>query len=166
MKTTGILISVLLLLGLGGLIYFLMRKQKDSLKKTEMERNKKVSEREDLKISDPLEYEKLVKEDEERKRINKDRKQLWKRVRVGLIIFLIPHLIFEILLSDSSGLTSNNMYVPLGINFGFSSFFIRNQIFKKHKNIDNPILYGLGISMIVFSIRVVLGFLYGGLLDN
>lgn len=157
-----ILIPTLFLLGLGVLIYFVTKKQKLNLRNLQKERELQHLEKDELKISDPVKYEMLVKEEEERKNLKREREKLWKNVRIGLLIFLVPHFFFEIYISDISGVTTNNPYLPLGINYGISSLFIRYQIFKKRKSIREPIFYGLGVSMIVFCIRLVLGFLLLG----
>tara|TARA_B100001093_G_scaffold156106_1_gene148725 strand:+ start:1525 stop:1836 length:312 start_codon:yes stop_codon:yes gene_type:complete len=84
--------------------------------------------------------------------------EVWKKSRIGLFIFAFPHLIFEQIMSELSE-TGGNFSISVLINFYVSRYFIKKKIYKDNKIIDNPIFYGLGISLIVFCIRVLLGFL-------
>lgn len=88
--------------------------------------------------------------------LNTFKNKIWKKSRIGLFIFGFPHLIFEQIISELSE-SGGNFTISVIVNFYISRYFIKKQVFEKNKKIKNPILYGIGISLIVFSFRLLIG---------
>ena len=84
--------------------------------------------------------------------------KIWKKSRIGLFIFGFLHLLFEQIISEISE-SGGNLAILVIVNFYISRYFIKKQIFVKNKSIKYPILYGIGISLIVFSFRLLMGVL-------
>jgi len=125
----------------------------DSLKEVDIP-EKQIKEDE---IKSNLSIEELEKKSTEDKKV-KDK--TWEQSRIGLFIFILPHFVFEQVLFELYGsFGSNVIMVPVIVNFYITRYFIKGQIFDENKTINNPILHGLGISIIVFSIRLLLGVL-------
>ena len=89
-----------------------------------------------------------------------EKNKIWKKSRIGLFVFGFPHLIFEQIMSEISD-GGGNFTISVIVNFYVSRYFIKKQIFEKNKIINNPFMYGIGISLIVFCFRLLFGFLVG-----
>lgn len=161
METSKIFSLILFAVLVSWGIYFVikMKKKENQDLKLRQKKLKEIKEkeqnyRENLENNNPDEYQKLL---EDEKKIN-DKKilknKLYSKVRIGVIIFAIPHLLAEVVFSE----LGQPVYGP-AFNLGISLIFLKNQIFKKNKTYDNPILQGMIISFNVFVIRFVLGFL-------
>ena len=152
-KIIVLLVTILLIIIIGFYINYINKKNKENLELLEKRRRNEELKREELKENNPEEYKRLLNDDEERKKKNK----LWKDTRVGVFIFMGIHLFIEILFSEGIGTGQPNPGVTVGFNYVISRYFIKRSIFKKNKIIDKPILYGIGISLIVFCFRFLLG---------
>lgn len=151
-----ILIVVLLIL----FIYKVNQRNEKGLKQREKLKLKNDHKREKLKEENPKKYDEIKIKEEIEENLKAKKNMLWKQSRVGLFIFMMPHLFFEILFSENSLSTGQpNFSLPIVINFMISRYFIKRNIFKRNKIIDNPIMYGIGISLIVFCVRIFLGFI-------
>ena len=145
-----IVLGIILLFGV--FMYFIVvrsnKKNKllmDSLKEDEIKSN--------------LSIEELEKKSTEKKKIKELEDKTWKQTRIGLFIFILPHVIFEQVLFELYGsFGSNVVMVPVVVNFYITRYFIKGLIFERSET--KNILYGLGISIIVFSIRLLLGVLF------
>lgn len=145
-----IVLGIILLFGV--FMYFIVvrsnKKNKllmDSLKEDEIKSN--------------LSIEELEKKSTEKKKIKELEDKTWKQTRIGLFIFILPHVIFEQVLFELYGsFGSNVIMVPVVVNFYITRYFIKGLIFERSET--KNILYGLGISIIVFSIRLLLGVLF------
>ncbi len=154
METGPIIVLGLILLS-GIFIYFLVIKSNNQNKLLNENYNEeKINQKHKKEIKSNLEIEKSEKE------IKELEKKIWKQTRIGLFIFLLPHLIFERVLFElydsSLGGTIVNGYV-IG-NYLISRWYLKGQIFDRGKT--KNILYGLIVSLIVFSIRLILGFIF------
>jgi len=110
-------------------------------------------------IKPNLSIEELEKKSTEKKKIKELEDKTWKQTRIGLFIFILPHVIFEQVLFELYGsFGSNVVMVPVVVNFYITRFFVKGLIFERSET--KNILYGLGISIIVFSIRLLLGVLF------
>ena len=110
-------------------------------------------------IKSNLSIEELEKKSTEKKKIKELEDKTWKQTRIGLFIFILPHVIFEQVLFELYGsFGSNVIMVPVVVNFYITRYFIKGLIFERSET--KNILYGLGISIIVFSIRLLLGVLF------
>tara|TARA_B110000046_G_scaffold185004_1_gene225195 strand:- start:4872 stop:6089 length:1218 start_codon:yes stop_codon:yes gene_type:complete len=87
-----------------------------------------------------------------------DNKKLWKKMRRVLIFFGIIHYLVEIMLQETSGgrVNAASAIMAVIIQYVVSKAIIKNQI-SKRKLINNPIILAIGISLLVFIIRVILG---------
>ena len=159
METKKIIVLVVLILLIVLIGFFIDYNNKKTKKLLELSK-KKIREAnfkiEELKKNNPEEYERLSNDSEERKNKNK----LWKDTRVGVFIFMGIHLIIEILFTEGIGTAQPNPGITVAFNYVISRYFIKRSIFKKNKIIGKPILYGIGISLIVFSFRFLIGFIY------
>tara|TARA_B110000879_G_C11028722_1_gene453965 strand:- start:278 stop:778 length:501 start_codon:yes stop_codon:yes gene_type:complete len=127
----------------------------DSLKEVDIP-EKQIKEDE---IKSNLSIEELEKKSTEKKKIKELEDKTWKQTRIGLFIFILPHVIFEQVLFELYGsFGSNVVMVPVVVNFYITRYFIKGLIFERSET--KNILYGLGISIIVFSIRLLLGVLF------
>lgn len=152
-KIIVLIVIILLIVIIGFYINYINKKNKKDLEVLKNRRRNEELKREELKENNPEEYERLLNENEENKKKNK----LWKDTRVGVFIFMGVHLIIEILFSEGVGTGQPNPGVTVGVNYVISRYFIKRSIFKKNRIIDKPILYGIGISLIVFCFRFLLG---------
>tara|TARA_B110000037_G_scaffold5899_1_gene6333 strand:- start:206 stop:676 length:471 start_codon:yes stop_codon:yes gene_type:complete len=110
-------------------------------------------------IKSNLSIEELEKKSTEKKKRKELEDKTWKQTRIGLFIFILPHVIFEQVLFELYGsFGSNVVMVPVVVNFYITRYFIKGLIFERSET--KNILYGLGISIIVFSIRLLLGVLF------
>jgi hypothetical protein len=110
-------------------------------------------------IKSNLSIEELEKKSTEKKKRKELEDKTWKQTRIGLFIFILPHVIFEQVLFELYGsFGSNVIMVPVVVNFYITRYFIKGLIFERSET--KNILYGLGISIIVFSIRLLLGVLF------
>ena len=154
-KIIVLIVLILLIIFLGLFIVYINKKKKDRIKYNEDSKSLEKIKREKMKEENPEEFEKISERESENKRKNK----LWKDTRVGLFIFIGIHLIIEVILSEGVGTGQPNPGVSVGFNYVISRYFIRRNIFNKNKKIDNPLMYGIGISLIVFCVRLLLGVL-------
>ena len=176
-----IVIAIILIFGI--FMYFLVTKsnKKNNVfleSKKEKEDAKKKEKQEELfklKGEDEVKYNLLAKEEEREVELKELKRledlillkgKIWKKARVGLYIFLLPHSIFEQIRIELQSPEIFVMYLPAGafavpilFNFYVTRYIIKDKIFNKNKRIKNPVLYGLSISIIVFCIRLFLGFL-------
>lgn len=152
-KIIVLIVIILLIILIGYYVNYINKKNKKDLELLEKSRRNEELKREELKENNPKEYKRLLNDNEERKKKNK----LWKDTRVGVFIFMGIHLFIEILFSEGIGTGQPNPGVTVGFNYVISRYFIKRSIFKKNKIIDKPILYGIGISLIVFCFRFLLG---------
>ena len=157
----GQIIALGMILLLSVFLYFIVVR---SNKKNKLIRDslKEVEVREKQEKEDEVKSNLLIEESEnklkERKKIKELKDKIWKKSRIGLFIFIFPHIIFEIVVLNPTGSGVNML--PVIANFYITRYIIKKQIFDKNKTINSPILYGLGISIIVFSIRLLLGVLF------
>ncbi len=80
-----------------------------------------------------------------------DQTENWKRVRNGLIIFTILHLLLEVSIGDPQ-----TVGISVAFNFFVARWYLKRQINKGvHK--DNFALFGFLIALAVFGIRFFLG---------
>lgn len=127
--------------------YFQKQNKKDRLI-IEKEKEKKRKELEEFKLSKPKEYAEL----EEKKAQKSQQKKLYNRARLGALIFVVPHFLFEAMFSELGQPT----YGP-AINLGITLIILRNRIISNNKKYDNPLVQGLIVSSLVFLVRVILG---------
>ena len=166
MEVLNQFLPLLLLIGVGYFIYKLTKKSRDKGKQLMVENYEKKrrmeEEMETLKNDNPSEFERIKNELKEKEDRESLKDKLWKKSRIGLWILVLPHLIFEILVSelDNSKMGGNFQFSVI-MNFFISRWYIKSQIYDKGKVVENPILYGIGIGLIVFCIRLLLGFLVG-----
>jgi len=86
-------------------------------------------------------------------------KEKWKKARIGLIIFGVIHFFLEAILTETAGSTiASGGAAPVVVNFFISRWFIKDQI-SKGKEFKNMIVTGLSVSLVVFAIRLFLGFI-------
>lgn len=156
METKKIIVIILLITLIGFYIVYINKKRKEKIKQFEESKSNEKIKREKIKEENLEEFEKMLEKESESKRKNK----LWKDTRVGLFIFMGIHLIIEVIFSEGVGTSQPNPGVSVGINYVISRYFIKKNIFKKNKIIDNPLMYGIGISLIVFCFRLLLGVLF------
>lgn len=154
-KIIVLIVIILLILFLGLFVVYINRKSKERIKHNEERKSEDKINREKMKEENPEEFEKILEKESENKRKNK----LWKDTRVGLFIFVGIHLIIEVIFSEGVGTGQPNPGVSVGFNYVISRYFIRRNIFNKNKKIDNPLIYGIGISLIVFCVRLLFGVL-------
>jgi Ca2+/Na+ antiporter len=154
---TNKIIVVIVVIVLSVLIFFLVRynnKKSSKIQNINKENERKQEEEnEKFKKDNPEEYEKMnIKRKEKLLFKNK----IWKKGRKGLIIFAFIHFIFEIV-SESD----QTYILMVAVNYQISKYFIRKQIDNKNPNLTkNPIAFSIGISLIVFCFRLLLGFLW------
>lgn len=160
------LIPIVIIILLGFWVYKLNKKSK-KLKLQNYEKEKrKIEEMEKLKLNNPEEYKRLNKELKESEEKESLKKKVWKKSRIGLWILVFPHLIFETILSDLNNSSFGENYgVSVVANFLISRWYIKRQIFDKEKTVKHPILYGIGVGLIVFCLRLILGYLSSILLS-
>lgn len=156
-KIIVLIVIIVLIIFLGLSIVYTNKKNKHRSKLFEESKLKERLKREKLKEENPDEFERTLKKELDSRNKNK----LWKDTRVGLFIFIGIHLIIETILSESTGSSGQpNIGATVGFNYIISQYFIKKSIFKKNKIIDKPILYGIGVSLIVFCFRLLLGVIY------
>ena len=114
-------------------------------------------EEEKLKKKQSKDFHKNSKEKELKHKEIDEKDKLWKKTRNGLFIFIFFHMIFEIIISETGTSGETSIGVPIVVNYMISRYFIKKDIYKKSKQISKPIIYGIKISLIVFSIRLALG---------
>ena len=164
MEVLNQFLPLLLLIGVGYFIYKVTKKSKEKGKQLMVENYEKKrrmeEEMETLKNDNPSEFDRIKNELKEKEDRESLKDKLWKKSRIGLWILVLPHVIFEQVMKDLSD-EGGNFQISVIINFYISRWYIKNQIFDKGKVVTNPILYGIGIGLIVFCIRLTLGFLFG-----
>ena len=129
----------------------------DSLKESDtLEKQRKEEE-----LKSNLSIEELEKKSTEQKKIKEINDKTWKQIRIGLFIFILPHWIFEQVIFEL-GLSFERFVnmAPVIANFYIARWIIKGKIYDENKKVNSPILYGIGISFIVFSIRLLLGVLF------
>ena len=161
METLRLIIPLIFFLLMGYIIFVLVKKQNKKLTEIQDDRKRESLVKEELKNSNKEEYDRILQEEDEKKRIKNEKDKTWKEPRNGLIIFGVIQLIIEISLSIFTETEGNNHLLAVGVNYAFSQLYIKNQIYKKNKIIDRPVLFGLGVSMIIFCIRLILGGVVG-----
>tara|TARA_B110000037_G_scaffold5899_1_gene6335 strand:- start:1269 stop:1775 length:507 start_codon:yes stop_codon:yes gene_type:complete len=154
-----IVISIVLLL-FCVFIYFKTKRDnskiKNNLKLVDDKKKEKEKEKIRLKEVDEEKYNLLIQEEDKLKEIKKLKNKIWKECRKGLFIFAFIHFIFEIV-SESD----RTYILMVAVNYQISKYFIRKQIFNKNPYLTkNPIAFSIGISLIVFCFRLLLGFLW------
>ena len=156
-----IVLGITLLFGI--IMYFIVvRSNKknnllmDSLKEVDIP--EKQRKEEELKSS--ISIEELEKKSTEQKKIKDLNDKTWEQSRIGLFIFILPHLIFEQVIFELYQSSIGSNMIPVIVNFYITRYIIKGKIYDENKKVNSPILYGLGISSIVFSIRLLLGFLF------
>ena len=161
METSKIFILILIAVLIpGGIYFFIKMKKKENRdlilrqKKLNEIKQKEQNHREDLENNNPDEYQKLLEDEKKIKKEEQLKNKLYGKARTGLNLFAILHLLAEVVFSE----LGQPVYGP-AFNLGVSLIFLKNQIIKKNKTYDNPILQGMIISFNVFVIRFVLGFL-------
>lgn len=82
----------------------------------------------------------------------------WKSAKWGILIFCFVHFLFEI----GTG-NEKNMILPVIFNYFISAWYVKKMI-KRDRFSNNPILWGMAVSCVVFLIRVILGMIYSSLL--
>lgn len=155
-KIIVLIVIILLIIFIGLYIVYINKKSKERNKQFEERKSNEKIKRQKIKEENPEEFERILEKESESKRKSK----LWKDTRVGLFIFMGIHLIIEVVFSEGVGTSQPNPGVSVGFNYVISRYFIKKNIFKKNKIIDNPLMYGIGISLIVFCVRLLLGVLF------
>ena len=145
-KIIVLIVIIILIFIIGYYLNYIEQKRRDEKLK-----------REELKENNLEEYERILKKEENESKERREKNKLWKDTRVGLFIFMGIHLIIEVVLGGGVGTSQPNPGVSVVFNFVISRYFIKRSIFKKNKIIDKPIIYGIGISLIVFCFRFLLG---------
>jgi hypothetical protein len=85
---------------------------------------------------------------------NTEHSNLWKSARWGVIIFCIFHFFFEIIIGNEKLAA-----VPVLFNYFISAWYIKS-IIAKGKATKRLFLIGIGVSLVVFIIRFILGTAY------
>ena len=155
-KIIVLFVIIVLIIIIGLFIVNTNKKRKERIESFQEKKLKEKIKKEKIKEENPEEFERILEKESESKRKNK----LWKDTRVGLFIFMGIHLIIEVVFSEGVGTSQPNPGIPVGFNYVISTYFIKKNIFKKNKIIDNPLMYGIGISLIVFCFRLLLGVLF------
>lgn len=142
------------LLIIGVVIYFIIRGQKRKNEKfRELERKvEQLHSENQEKNSEDLRDEPNV--NILQKELNQE--ELWKKSRVGLYIVIPFIAIFDIVQNDSTG--SNQNLIPTIVNF-FITREIVKRVIKTDRDIKFPKLFSVAVSLGVFFIQVVIGFL-------
>ena len=156
-KIIVLIVMIILIIVIGYYLNYINKKNKKKSEYIEQNRRDEKLKREELKENNSEEYERILKKEENESEERRKKNKLWKDTRVGVYIFMGIHLIIEILFSEGIGTSQPNPGVSVVFNFVISRYFIKRSIFKKNKIIDKPIIYGIGISLIVFCFRFLLG---------
>ena len=84
--------------------------------------------------------------------LKKEYLKIWKKARIGIFIFCGLHFIFEAFMENKAAVFF------IWINYIISSWIIKNRIGNRKMN-SNPTATGFIISLFVFIVRLLLGFI-------
>lgn len=82
---------------------------------------------------------------------SKIHKDSWAKANNGILTFCLINFVFEIVLSDGV-----NIILPVIVNYVISAWYISAQI-KKNRYLSNSYWIGLGVSAIIFLVRLIIG---------
>jgi hypothetical protein len=88
---------------------------------------------------------------------NYHRKNLYQSARSGVILFCVLHLLFEVIINNLYKWNVNFILLPVIFNYFISIWYIKYNIYKSGR-IRLLFGYGFLVSLIVFVIRIVVGF--------
>ena len=97
--------------------------------------------------------------------LNKDfalqwQQQAWKNSRIGILIFCLFQIIFEVIVNGGK-----EMFIMLIANYLISSFVVKNRI-KDGKFCNMSLIKGVFVAFVVFVARVLLHIIYVIYMDN
>ncbi len=116
------------------------------------------------------EVKRLLKESEIEYKLEEERKKnipiFLRQIKKGILVFSILQLLFEIALSLVI-IDFTYIWPIVFINYSISTWFSKQKLYKnKLPETTNYFNYGIKISLIVFSIRIILGLIFSILLTN
>jgi hypothetical protein len=124
---------------------------------------------EDKKKQRKLEEVKLLLiESEKENQKEEERKQnipiILKKIKTGIIVFAVLHLLFEICISLISK-NFSSLYPSVVVNYFISVWYATNKLNKNKLSEDtNYFNYGIKVSFVVFIIRIILGVMLSALI--